>query len=169
MRAAATMGQLRTATQTLASLDLDPAELLYRLDRVAEQLHLEQIATCLCARYDRAAGTVQIACAGHLPPMLVHPHGTVETLPVVPGPPLGISSERYELCEFALPAGGLLVLYTDGLVEGREWDIDEGLAKLRGLLTGPPLGIERICDVVIRAQATQTERDDIALLLVKAL
>ncbi|WP_181448819.1 PP2C family protein-serine/threonine phosphatase [Nonomuraea aridisoli] len=169
VRAAATMGQLRTATQTLASLDLDPAELLYRLDRVADRLDLDQIATCLYARYDVAAGTVQIASAGHLPPVLVRPDGVAETLPVVPGPPLGIGSEQYELCEFALPPGGLLALYTDGLVEGREWNIDEGLAKLRALLTGPPHGIERICDMVIRTQCPHSDRDDIALLLAKAV
>ncbi|WP_165969969.1 GAF domain-containing SpoIIE family protein phosphatase [Nonomuraea terrae] len=165
----ARMGQLRTATQTLASLDLDPAELLYRLDRVAGRLDLDQIATCLYARYDVAAGTVQIASAGHLPPVLVRPDGVAETLPVVPGPPLGIGSEQYELCEFPLPAGGLLALYTDGLVEGREWNIDEGLAKLRALLTGPPHGIERICDMVIRTQCPHSDRDDIALLLAKAV
>ncbi|GAA3154870.1 hypothetical protein GCM10020001_093230 [Nonomuraea salmonea] len=53
-------------------------------------------------------------------------------------------------------------------MEGREWNIDEGLAKLRGLLTGPPLGIDRICDMIVRAQRPSTDRDDIALLLAKA-
>ncbi|GAA3154862.1 hypothetical protein GCM10020001_093220 [Nonomuraea salmonea] len=84
VRAAATMGQLRTATQTLASLDLDPAELLYRLNRVAQQLDLDQIATCAYARHDRTTGTVEIASAGHLPPMLVQPDGTADILAVTP-------------------------------------------------------------------------------------
>ncbi|MGW0803979.1 PP2C family protein-serine/threonine phosphatase [Nonomuraea sp. NPDC002799] len=169
VRAAATMGQLRTATQTLASLDLDPAELLFRLDRVARQLDSDQIATCLYARYDRAAGTVAIASAGHLPPVLVQPDGVAAILPVEPGPPLGVGGERFELCETKLPAGGMLALYTDGLVEGREWNIDEGLDKICSLLTGPPEGIERICDMLVRAQCPASERDDIALLLAKAL
>ncbi|MEV4473644.1 GAF domain-containing SpoIIE family protein phosphatase [Nonomuraea salmonea] len=168
VRAAATMGQLRTATQTLASLDLDPAELLYRLNRVAQQLDLDQIATCAYARHDRTTGTVEIASAGHLPPMLVQPDGTADILAVTPGPPLGVGTDTFDLATFALPPGGLLALYTDGLVEGREWNIDEGLAKLRGLLTGPPLGIDRICDMIVRAQRPSTDRDDIALLLAKA-
>ncbi|RVX41776.1 serine phosphatase RsbU (regulator of sigma subunit) [Nonomuraea polychroma] len=169
VRAAATMGQLRTATQTLASLDLDPPELLFRLNRVAQQLDSDQIATCVYARYDRAAGTLQIASAGHLPPVLVQPAGVAGRLPVLPGPPLGIGAEPYEMYETALPAGAMLALYTDGLVEGREWNIDEGLDKLCALLTGPPLGIDRICDMIVRAQCPNSERDDIALLLAKAV
>ncbi|MEV4833054.1 GAF domain-containing SpoIIE family protein phosphatase [Nonomuraea sp. NPDC049486] len=168
IRAAATMGQLRTATQTLASLDLDPSELLFRLNHVAQQLSSDQIATCLYATYDRTSGKIAMASAGHLPPVLVEPAGQAATVPVVPGLPLGVDVETWETCTVDLPPGGLLALYTDGVVESREQSIDQGLSGLCTLLSGPPRGIERICDLIINAQRPTDKRDDIALLLAKA-
>ncbi|GGO75911.1 hypothetical protein GCM10012289_52090 [Nonomuraea cavernae] len=169
IRAAATMGQLRTATQTLASLDLDPGELLFRLNRVAQQLDADQLATCVYATYDRATGALAIASAGHVPPVLVRPNGLAEIVPVVPGPPLGVGGERLEICEATMPAGGMLALYTDGLVETRDRSISDGIADLCSLLTGPPREIERICDLIVKAQRPADKRDDIALLLAKAM
>ncbi|MGI5269108.1 PP2C family protein-serine/threonine phosphatase [Nonomuraea sp. CA-218870] len=168
IRAAATMGQLRTATQTLASLDLDPAELLFRLNRVAHQLSSDQIATCLYATYDRTSGKIAMASAGHVPPVLVEPAGRAAAVSVVPGLPLGVDVGEWETRTVDLPPGGMLALYTDGLVESRHQGIDEGLDSLCSLLSGPPRGIERICDMIVTAQRPAEKRDDIALLLAKA-
>jgi hypothetical protein len=168
IRAAATMGQLRTATQTLASLDPDPAELLFRLNHVAQQLSSDQIATCLYATYDRRSGKVEMCSAGHVPPVLVEPAGTAAPVDVAAGLPLGVGEAEYETCTADLPLGGLLVLYTDGLVESRAQGIEEGLEDLCSLLNGPPRGIERICDMVVNAHRPGDKRDDIALLMARA-
>ncbi|GII85214.1 hypothetical protein Ssi03_32040 [Sphaerisporangium siamense] len=169
VQAAATMGQMRTAIQTLASLDLDPDELLARLDHVSHRLNPHQFATCVYAQYDRAAGVVRVASAGHLAPVLVDPTGKAALVPVVPGPPLGAGGDGYEICEAAMPTGSMLALYTDGLVERRGHDIGEGIDTLCSLLSGAPRGIERICDLVVKYQRPVDELDDIALLLAKAV
>lgn len=169
IQAAATMGQLRTATLTLASLDLSPGELLLHLNRVAQQLSPDHLATCVYATYDQVTRTFTIASAGHVPPVLIHPSGTVDKVTVAPNMPLGIANESFDTCEISMPAGGVLALYTDGLVESREQNIDEGIAALCSLLTGLPNGIQHISDTIINAQRPVHREDDIALLLAKAL
>ena len=79
----------------------------------------------------RSTGTCEVASAGHLPPLLVRPDGTNELLDVSPAPPLGIGARPIRSRTLQIDDGSLLVLYTDGLVEKRTEDIDEGLAGLR--------------------------------------
>jgi len=74
-----------------------------------------------------------MASAGHLPPLLVRPDGTSEYLDTYPAPPLGVGEIPIESRTFQIEDGSLLVLYTDGLVEDRQRDIDEGLGFLRGV------------------------------------
>ncbi|MEV8632573.1 SpoIIE family protein phosphatase [Streptosporangium sp. NPDC051023] len=167
IRAAATMGQLRTAARTLASLDLCPAEVLFRLNRMSQDLDTTQIATCVYATYDPVTRACVISCAGHVPPILVRPGGETELLELPPGLPLGIGNEPFERCELVLPHDSVLAFYTDGLVESRERDIDEGIGMLRDLLTGGRRDLEELCDLTIGAQRPGHERDDIALLLAR--
>lgn len=167
VRAAATMGQLRTAARTLASLDLSPADVLFRLNLMSQDLDASQIATCVYATYDPVTRRCAIACAGHVPPILVRPGGETELLELPPGLPLGIGNEPAEMREFTLPDGTVLAFYTDGLVESRDRDIDEGISALRGLLSGHDQDLEEVCDLTIGAQRPGHERDDIALLLAR--
>ncbi|MBB2910903.1 serine phosphatase RsbU (regulator of sigma subunit)/anti-sigma regulatory factor (Ser/Thr protein kinase) [Streptosporangium becharense] len=167
IRAAATMGQLRTAARTLASLDLSPADVLFRLNLMSQDLDASQIATCVYATYDPVTRRCAIASAGHVPPILVRPGGETELLEVPPGLPLGIGSEPIEMREFTLPHGTVLAFYTDGLVESRDRDIEEGIGALRGLLSGQDRDLEEACDLTIGAQRPGHERDDIALLLAR--
>ncbi|WP_440098099.1 ATP-binding SpoIIE family protein phosphatase [Streptosporangium sp. H16] len=167
IRAAATMGQLRTAARTLASLDLSPADVLFRLNLMSQDLDASQIATCVYATYDPVTRRCAMACAGHVPPILVRPGGETELLELPPGLPLGIGNEPAEMREFTLPGGTVLAFYTDGLVESRDRDIEEGIGALRGLLSGPDHDLEEVCDLTISAQRPGHERDDIALLLAR--
>ncbi|MBB4920264.1 ATP-binding SpoIIE family protein phosphatase [Streptosporangium saharense] len=167
IRAAATMGQLRTAARTLASLDLCPSEVLFRLNRMSQDLDTTQIATCLYATYDPVTRACAISCAGHVPPVLVRPGGETELLELPAGLPLGIGNEPFERRELVLPHDSILAFYTDGLVESRERDIDEGIGMLRDLLTGGRHDLEELCDLTIGAQRPGHERDDIALLLAR--
>ncbi|MEV0973393.1 ATP-binding SpoIIE family protein phosphatase [Microtetraspora glauca] len=166
-RAAATMGQLRTAARTLASLDLSPDEVLFRLNLMSQDLDPTQIATCVYAVYDPITRNCSIARAGHVPPVLIHPDRSTEIIEMSPGLPLGIGSEPLETRELTLPAGSVLALYTDGLVESRRRDIDAGIMALRHLLAGPLQDLEDMCDVTINSQRPGHERDDIALLLAR--
>ncbi|MFE7173807.1 SpoIIE family protein phosphatase [Streptomyces sp. NPDC057616] len=123
-------------------------------------------ATCLLAIYDPVTGRCSIARAGHPGPALVRPDGTV-TFPDVPvSPPLGLGSGLpIETAELDLSEGSRLALYTDGLVEGRDRDIDVGLGLLRDALARPGLSPEQTCQAVLDALLTDRPGDDIALLV----
>jgi Serine phosphatase RsbU, regulator of sigma subunit len=161
------MGQLRTAARTLATLDLTPDEVLLQLSRMSQDLDATQIATCVYAVYDPVTRKCSIARAGHVPPILLHPDGDTEVIELPPGLPLGIGSEPFQMEELTLPVDGVLALYTDGLVESRERDIDVGIATLRTLLSVRLRDLEDICDATINAQRPGDERDDIALMLAR--
>ncbi|MCW2904443.1 MAG: Serine phosphatase RsbU regulator of sigma subunit-like protein [Streptosporangiaceae bacterium] len=166
-RAAATMGQLRTAVRTLAALDLPPAEVLHRLDQMTQDLDATQIATCMYATYDPVGRGWAFARAGHVPPIILWPDGSTAVLELPPGLPLGIGDGHFETRELRLPAGATLVLCTDGLVESRERDIDEGMAALCETLKGADSGLEQMCDTTIEALRPNHDRDDIALLMAR--
>jgi DNA-binding response OmpR family regulator/serine phosphatase RsbU (regulator of sigma subunit)/anti-sigma regulatory factor (Ser/Thr protein kinase) len=136
VRAAAVMGQLRAAVRAFARLDLPPADLLEYLDALVRDLGDDQIVTCLYAVYDPGDGTLAYANAGHLPPLLAGPGPTVRRLTGAAGPPLG--SGPLALTEEHVPfrPGTTLTLYTDGLVEHRDRDIDSGIDALADRLTG---------------------------------
>ena len=83
VRAAVTMGRLRTAIQTLARLELPPAESLQQLDDLMDAMQGSSdphFATCAYAVYDAVTGEMELASAGHLPPLLVNPDGSNELL-----------------------------------------------------------------------------------------
>ncbi len=136
VRAAVTMGRLRTAIQTLAMLELPPAESLQQLDELMQNIGEREphFATCAYAVYDGVTGEIELAVAGHLPPLLVHPDGRNEYLEVTPSPPLGIGNGVVETQVIGVEDGSLFVLYTDGLVESRDRDISDGLDRLQGRL-----------------------------------
>src|SRR5262249_42481060 len=133
VRAAVTMGRLRTAIQTLAMLELSPIESLQQLNELMRMLGVLEphFATCAYAVYDAVQGTCEVASAGHLPPLLVRPDGSSEFLDVSPAPPLGVGEGIIRSRTFEIEDGSLFVLYTDGLVESRDRDIDDGLNRLR--------------------------------------
>ncbi|MFJ9764659.1 SpoIIE family protein phosphatase [Streptomyces erythrochromogenes] len=172
MTSAAIMGQLRTTAQTLAQLDLPPAEVLHHLDEQAQRLGTDRMATCMYAVYDPVAHRITIANAGHPPPVLLHLGGRAEVLRVPPGAPIGVGGVDFEAVELDAPAGATLLLYTDGLVESRLRDVWTGIEQLRerlattAQLTGldhpPPL--EALCDDVLDMLGPGDRDDDIALL-----
>jgi serine phosphatase RsbU (regulator of sigma subunit)/anti-sigma regulatory factor (Ser/Thr protein kinase) len=171
VRAAVTMGRLRTAIHTLAMLELPPAETLQLLDELMRELGVREphFATCVYAIFDAVDGSCEVASAGHLPPLLVRPDGTNELLDVSPAPPLGVGAGPIQSRVLKIEDGSLLVLYTDGLVEKRTRDIDEGLALLRETFgpgsTDRPL--EDLCKATLAGVYADTQRDDIAVLIAR--
>ena len=187
IHASATMGRLRTAVRTLADVDLPPDELLTRLDDLVSRLSAnggadggtdtdaddgddaenEIGATCLYAVYDPVSRRCSLARAGHPLPALVTPDGTASFLDLPAGPPLGLGGLPFESSEVELPAGSVLALYTDGLIESRYDDIDLGLERLRRALTHRDRSLETTCDNVLKAVLPDRPADDVALLIAR--
>ena len=171
VRAAVTMGRLRTAIHTLAMLELPPADSLLQLDELMHILGEREphFATCAYAVYDAVSGECEVAVAGHLPPLLVHPDGTNELLDVPPSPPLGIGDGEVESRQFKVEDGSLFVLYTDGLVENKGQDISDGLARLRGIFGpgSPTRPLEDLCKATLDGVYSDHQRDDIAVLIAR--
>ncbi len=171
VRAAVTMGRLRTAIHTLAMLELPPAETLQQLNELMQELGTREphFATCVYAVYDAVAGTCEVASAGHLPPLLVRPDGSNELLDVSPAPPLGVGTGPIQSRNLPIENGSLLVLYTDGLVEQRTKDIDEGIGRLRDLFTPATVGLplEDLCRATLAGVYADQQRDDIAVLVAR--
>ncbi len=177
LHAAATMGRLRTAVHNFTALDLPPDELLGLLDELVGRIDQDEAAddstapvtgaTCLYAIYDPVAGSCVMARAGHPPPALIRPDGTVEFPEVPAGPPLGLGGLPFETTELRLAEGSRLVLYTDGLVEDRMHDIDVGLEQLRRALETAGETPEETCRTVLDARLPDRPGDDIALLVAR--
>lgn len=167
--AAATMGQLRTATRTLAGLDLDPAEVLQHLDRITEDLEQDTIATCVYAVYDPHTAQCLISLAGHLPPALFRLDGKLQLLDLPTGTPLGVGDGAFHTSVLSLSLGDQLVLYTDGLVEKRDYPIDACLDSLLALLDDPHRSLDETCEVLLHALRDPGGHDDVALLIVRVL
>ncbi|MEU6273351.1 SpoIIE family protein phosphatase [Streptomyces populi] len=169
LNSAAMMGQLRTAVQTMAALDLPPAQLLRNLDDLAQRLGDGYLATCLYAVYDPIAGMLHIANAGHIPPVLVRAaDGRSELLDLPTGAPIGVGGVPFEAVRVQVLPGDRLVMCTDGLVEMRGEDIGVGLATLCESAAHPAASMDHACDTIIRALNTRGGRkDDVALLMAR--
>ncbi|PYC88467.1 PAS sensor protein [Streptomyces tateyamensis] len=169
LRAAAVMGQLRTAVRAYARLDLPPHQVMSLLDAIAVEIDANQIATCLYAVYDPPpaaglgyahTGTLTYASAGHLPLMLRGPDGTVLQGEQQNGPPLGTGGGTHTSHTLRLLPGTTGVLYTDGLVERRDQDIDLGLDRLAHTLGGAMGSPKEVCARLLRAMGVTAEHDD---------
>ncbi|MGW4734001.1 SpoIIE family protein phosphatase [Streptomyces shenzhenensis] len=179
--AAATMGRLRTAVQTLADMEMPPDELLAHLDDLVLRLSEEEPdgeaahqtatsflgATCLYAVYDPVTRRCAMARAGHPPPVVVTPDGQVSFPELPAGPPLGLGGVAFEATEIELAEDSLLGLYTDGLVEGIDRDMGAGMARLGQLLSRPGLDIDTLCRTAAQQLVSKPQLDDIALLLAR--
>lgn len=167
IHAAAVMGQLRTAVRTLARHDIAPARMLSSLDAVVADLGEDTMATCVYAVHDPATGGWAVARAGHPPPAVATPDGTITFLDGPPGTPLGTGAHDFGTQEVALPAGGLLVLYTDGLIEARDRDLDEGMRQLGRALRHLDRPLDALCDEVLEQLLVGPAQDDVAILLAR--
>src|SRR6185437_9069064 len=162
IHAAALMGQLRTTTAALARLGHSPGEIMAQLSDVVDEHGEETGATCLYAQYDPASRRCRLTSAGHLPPALRRPDGTVDFIDVPGGVLLGVGEGRYPAIDIDLPPGSVLALYTDGLIEHPGEDITAGMARLaRTLAAGPAPALDQLCDSML-AGAGPDPRDDIA-------
>lgn len=165
--AAAVMAQLRAAANVLARLDLEPAEVLRRLNGLIATLSGMPLATCACAVIDPRGRNAVYAAAGHLPPVLALPDGGgVRILDLPSGQSLGIGPAGYGQARIKLPPGATLAMYTDGLVETRTRSFGEGIAALTAELGRARGPLHETRDAIIRALARGPE-DDVTLVLAR--
>ncbi|GAA1966006.1 ATP-binding SpoIIE family protein phosphatase [Kitasatospora viridis] len=167
LHSAAAMGRYRTAMQTLAALDLPPGQLLRHLDNLAQKIGDDHLATCLYAVYDPINRTCDLASAGHVPPVLVHPDGRGELLEIPAGAPIGVGGVPFVAKRIEVTDGSMLVMCTDGLVEVRGGDIGAGLAALCGNLIDPRRTPDEACDTVLDRLHSEDRKDDVALLVAR--
>jgi GAF domain-containing protein len=172
IEAAATMGQLRNLVRGDAfGRDDEPGRLLSQLDRALRGLRVPAAATVVLARLRREhdAYTLSYSNAGHPPPLLLRPDGTVEVWWTTPEPLLGLTSRNERATHRrSIPRGSTLVLYTDGLVEMPGRLIDDGILLVeQALRNNADLPGEELCTRLIEAASRRA--DDIALLLIRVL
>ncbi len=184
LHAAATMGRMRAAVQVLAQLELPPDEVLGHLDdfvtklvggESGESVPADALSgSCLYAVYDPVGRTCAMASAGHPPPALVRPDGSVGFVDLSPGPTLGVGGLPFEVTTLDLPPDSLLVLYTDGLVVGHDHsDIGTGMdTLLRRLREQVPIApteeaLHEAAGHLVRGVSRQNLGDDITVLLAR--
>jgi len=169
LRAAAVMGQMRTAVRSLASADPAPAAVLRGLDRLHAMLDVDEIATVAYVLLDAETGMARVARAGHLPPILVDAAGPT-LLEDGGSPPLGTPGPQRLEAEVVVPPGGVLVLYTDGIVEDRATGLDglESFVELVGETARRKRGdVDALATELLVATSANQRQDDIALLVAR--
>jgi serine phosphatase RsbU (regulator of sigma subunit) len=160
LEAATIMGEVRHALRAYAVEGHGLVEILDRLDAMLWRFHPLGFTTLCLLLVDLEAGTAQAANAGHIPPLIADATGNRYL--DVRGPLLGIGLPRPPVTEFAVPLGTLVLLVTDGLVERRGQDLDEGMDLLTESVSHRD-DLEDLCDDLVR-KFGQDKQDDIALL-----
>ena len=166
VRAAAVMGQLRAALRGYALEGHSPVGVVGRADTLMQTLEQETYATAVLAQLDPDTGAVELCGAGHPGPLLIRADGATSYVDLVPGAPLGVGGIAFGSVEIQLSPGDALLLFTDGLVEGRRQPIELGMTRLAdGLRARRPAGPEELCDAALAVMGRGPDHDDdIALL-----
>ncbi|MFJ5712790.1 PP2C family protein-serine/threonine phosphatase [Streptomyces sp. NPDC093105] len=171
LRAAGVMGQLRSALSAASRVATGPAQALEVLGLYARSVDGAESTTAASVFIDWNAHTLTYSSAGHPPPALCRPDGTVAFLDRATDPPLGARPDHVPRpqAQTTFTDGCVLLLYTDGLVERRHEDIDTGLARLADSLTRhrtadpETLGDALLADLIPPAGLT----DDTALIVMR--
>lgn len=164
--AAIVMGRARSALRAYALDSVDPAEVLTRLDAKLKHFESGAVATVLYGVLEPGFGTLRIACAGHLPPVVASSSGTARRLDLLVDPPIGVATRAARrVTDIDLSPGEVLCLYTDGLVERRGRDLEEGIELLcSSVRLAPPAVVS--AEVMAALVGSTVLEDDVALLVV---
>jgi GAF domain-containing protein/anti-sigma regulatory factor (Ser/Thr protein kinase) len=169
VQAAATMSQLRNALRAFAFERLKPSAAVTRLNRLLDTLPEAPFATLAFVTLDPRTGVCRYALAGHPPPLVRYPDGSISYLEGGRSLPLGIGGDvTYRQAAVEVPPGSILLLYTDGLIERRDRSLDEGLELLGELVSGGPPLPDALVDHILAHSFREGERgDDVAVLAVR--
>ena len=168
IRAAAIMGQLRTAVRAYAVSDLPPNMLLNRINQIVMDMDADLIATCVYAVLDLSRDSMVIASAGHVPIGLIGADSGVELFDQPLGPPLGVPGAVYHEAELDVPPGSRVLLFTDGLVEHRGRSLGEGLEELEQQLVDVKGTPGSMCTYLLKAMLHEVDQDDDVTMLMVA-
>lgn len=165
LHAATVMAELRHAVRAYATEGHPPGGVLERADKLLRTLLPDELATICLVQLDPPTGRCRMASAGHPPPLLVAADGSrfVEHR----APLLGVRARRPADLEFVLPPEATLVLYTDGLVERRDADIDDGLRALAASAAVVEADLDRFCERLLVELAAPEVHDDIAVVALR--
>jgi anti-sigma regulatory factor (Ser/Thr protein kinase) len=166
---------------------MPPGEILAHLDELVRRLGQEEAdldsgvlrdlaapdagitgTTCAYAVYDPISRRCAVACAGHPPPAVIYPDGTVEFLNVPQGQPLGLGGSPFETTEVELPEGSRLILYTNGLLANEpDIDLQAGTECLRRALGQADGSADSTATAVLAAVSRENRTDDVTLLVAR--
>lgn len=177
-QAAAAMGQIRSTVRTIGAESNDgPVDLIRRADRVLETLRAGILATAVVARLEEAGGgwargvvRLRWSNAGHPPPAMITADGRVQLLTaehtdLLLGVDPGTAREESLV---PLDRDAVVLLYTDGLVERRDQDLDQGLDRLQRTLTDlAGRDLDELCDELLTRLVPADLDDDVALIAVR--
>jgi sigma-B regulation protein RsbU (phosphoserine phosphatase) len=166
LHSAVVVSRVKSALRSYALLDEPVSRVMERTNRKLLHFEVDTMVTLLCAVAEPPYDRFVISAAGHPPPILATTTGA-EFVPITPGPPLGaVDGAQYPAITLAMPDGGTLICYTDGLIERRGESIETGLARLLAtVVSGAP---ERVCrHVMMRMVGDNPTTDDVALLVVR--
>jgi serine phosphatase RsbU (regulator of sigma subunit)/integral membrane sensor domain MASE1 len=173
LTAAEDMTQLRNAGRTLAIAGYQPAGILEELARVTDWATSGKFATVATAIIEPDVSVVTYATAGH-PPILIRraKTGTVEIPPPTEGPALCLPGDQdlpqYTQGQTGFDVGDIMLMYTDGLIERRGEDLEDGIARVAERLQAWPPGVplSRLCDELIACLGAEPQLDDMCVLAV---
>lgn len=170
IEAAAFMGQVRVGLRALASVTGEPGELLSRTNDLLLSLNTDLFATCTFMRLDPNTGVVESARAGHVPHIWATADGHSGIADDEGGPPIGIvKGMEYPVTRHRLDPGGVLVLLTDGVVEGPSLSVDDGLdhvVRLAGIAAVAGMEADALAGAVMKMAERVGHEDDAAVLVV---
>ena len=167
LRAAVVMGRLRSALRAYALLEVTADEVLRLTDRKMRHFEIDKMATCAVAVVSPPYDHVSVALAGHPPILFASPGRPATFIDAVAGPPLGVRTDLpWPVTTIPLDPGDVLFFYTDGLIERRDESLDEGLERLKLVVTAAPP--EVVCQQVMAALIGSREpQDDVAILALR--
>ncbi|GAA3379196.1 PP2C family protein-serine/threonine phosphatase [Streptomyces sannanensis] len=169
MEAVAFMGQVRTSLRALARTATDPGEVLSHANDLLLSMGFGLFATCCFLRFDPSSGDLVLSRAGHLPLVWAGADGRSSITLDHGGPPLGIlPGERYPVTRRRLTEPGSLVLFTDGVVEGPCYPMEEGLSEVARLVrAGYDTNPDDLAAAVIKVADLTGHSDDAAVLVAR--
>ncbi len=169
LRAATVMGQLRNAFRAYALVETSPAQTLVRLNRLLAKDGRDLMATALCIAIDRDTGEIEVASAGHPPPLVIESGGRAYFIEEGRSVPLGTADPApYTESKTRLEPGSTLILYTDGLVERRDTSLDDRLAQLATVASVADGELGDVCDQLLEGSlGGKRPADDVAVLAIR--
>ena len=167
IHAASVMGRVRPALRAYVADGRPPSEAIERLDGLLKEAERPEMTTVFLLDLDPATGRAEYVRAGHPPALLRQPDGQVVALAGGGTPPVGIFDE-FECCPHSVevPAGSLLLLYTDGLIERRGESLEVGLERLKKLLAQAPDDPSRCLETLAEDLGADLIPDDVAMLAI---